>query len=59
MIEARNGKPGTGLPWNRKRPKTYINTRPPKAAIASPRRLVACSGNTEKPVIMLIACVTS
>ena len=59
MMEARNGKPGTTLPWIINRTTTYRKTATPNRVRAKPIMLAICSGHTLNPVIMFNAWVAS
>ena len=57
MIEARNGKPGTGSPCMKYRITTYASTKNPNNVKTNPIMLAICKGIVLKPVIMFIAWV--
>jgi len=45
ITDARNGKPGTTLPWITQRPITHASTAKPNSVKPKPTRLAICSGN--------------
>ena len=59
IIDAKNGKPGTGDPSIKNLPRTKNNTHSPKNEKTKPIMLAICNGITLKPVIILNPCCTN
>ena len=59
MIDARNGKPGTGLPLIKYLTITNASVNNPNKVKLNPITLANCSGNTLNPVIIFSAWAIS